>query len=173
MTTLITGGAKCGKSRLAEHLLENCKSNKFYIATMQPFGEEAFAAIERHRRIRAGKGFETIEKYTDLYEVDLPENCHILLECLANLCANEMFRNKEICDPTERIIQGITHLKKRAENFVIVTNNVGSDGVDYGTGTNKYIEVMGRINTLTATLADNVIDCVYGVPVILKGKLCC
>ena len=172
MTTLITGGAKCGKSRLAERLLESCKGSKLYIATMQPYGEEAAAAIERHRRIRAGKGFETVEKYTDLHETEVPGKCHILLECMANLCANEMFRSEAICDPTERIMRGIRHLQKYAETLVIVTNNVGSDGVDYSAGTNRYIEAMGRLNALTADISDNVIECVYGVPVILKGRLC-
>ena len=172
MTTLITGGAKCGKSRLAERLLDKCGGRKFYIATMQPYGEEALAAIERHRKIRAGKGFETIEKYTGLDETGLPENCNILLECMANLCANEMFRNEDICDPTERIMRGIRYLQSRAGMLVIVTNNVGSDGISYSPETNKYIEVMGRLNALTADISDNVIECVYGVPVILKGGSC-
>ena len=173
MTTLITGGAKCGKSRLAEKLLDDFTGRKMYIATMMPYGEEALAAIARHRKIRAGKHFGTIDKYTDLYEIELPENCGILLECTANLCANEMFRGKDICDPTENIMRGIIHLQKHAENLVIVTNNVGSDGIAYSTETERYIEVIGRLNARTAELCDNVIECVYGVPVVLKGKLCC
>ena len=170
MTTLITGGSKCGKSQLAEQLLDNCE-NKFYIATMRPFGEEAFAAIERHRKIRAGKGFVTIEKYTDIHEINVPENSAVLLECMANLCANEMFRNEEICDPTELIMRGIKHLQSRAETLVIVTNNVGFDGIDYGDKTNKYIEVMGRLNSFISAISDNVVECVYGIPVVLKGSL--
>ncbi len=170
MTTLITGGSKCGKSRLAEQLLDNCE-NKFYIATMRPFGEEAFAAIERHRKIRAGKGFVTIEKYTDIHEINVPENSAVLLECMANLCANEMFRNEEICDPTELIMRCIQHLQICAETLVIVTNNVGSDGIDYCEKTNKYIEFMGRLNAIVSAISDNVVECVYGVPVVLKGKL--
>ena len=171
MTTLITGGSKCGKSRLAEQLLDSFTDKKYYIATMRPFGEEAFAAIERHRKIRAGKGFETIEKYTDLHEINVPEKSVVLLECMANLCANEMFRNEEICDPTEEIMRGIKHLQSCAETLVIVTNNIGSDGIDYGEKTNKYIEVMGRLNALISAISENVVECVYGVPVILKGSL--
>ncbi|MCR5168623.1 MAG: bifunctional adenosylcobinamide kinase/adenosylcobinamide-phosphate guanylyltransferase [Oscillospiraceae bacterium] len=171
MMTLITGGAKCGKSHLAERLLDDFTDNKYYIATMEPFGEEASAAIARHRRIRAGKGFETKEKYTSLHELELPGKSHILLECIANLCANEMFGGSEICDPTDSIMRGTEHLKSRAETLVIVTNNVGSDGIDYSKETNRYIEVMGRVNRLIADISDNVIECVYGFPVILKGKL--
>ena len=70
--TLITGGSKCGKSSLAEKLLDRYGDNKYYIATMQPFGEEALAAIDRHRKLRAGKGFVTIERYTGLAELDIP-----------------------------------------------------------------------------------------------------
>ena len=64
--TLITGGAKCGKSKLAEKLLDSFMGNKIYMAAMLPYGEEAEAAIKRHRKLRKGKGFTTIEKYTDI-----------------------------------------------------------------------------------------------------------
>ena len=38
-----------------------------------------------------GKGFETIERYTDLSGLELPKEGVALLECLSNLTANEMF----------------------------------------------------------------------------------
>ena len=63
MTVLVTGGSKCGKSHFAESLFNDLEGEKIYIATMQHYGEEAFAAIERHRKMRSGKGFETIEQY--------------------------------------------------------------------------------------------------------------
>lgn len=169
MTTLITGGSKCGKSRLAEKLLDRFEL-KYYIASMQPFGEEALAAIARHRELRAGKGFETIEKYTALHELELPEHSVVLLECMGNLCANEMFGGG-YNDPTGRIMKGLRHLKSCTSELVIVTNNVGSDGVIYSRETMKYIEVMGRLNSFTAALSDNVIECVYGIPIVLKGAL--
>ena len=71
MTTLVTGGSKCGKSSFAEKMLEGFPGRKVYIATMQPFGEDASEAIERHRKMREGKGFETVEKYTDIHEISL------------------------------------------------------------------------------------------------------
>ena len=169
--TLITGGSKCGKSSLAEKLLDRYGDNKYYIATMQPFGEEAFAAIDRHRKLRAGKGFVTIERYTGLAELDIPSGSRVLLECMANLCANEMFGESGINDPEERIMRGIGHLRALTEELVIVTNNVGSDGIDYGAETNGYIRVLGRINARLAAAADCVVECVYGIPAVLKGRL--
>ncbi len=171
MTTLITGGSKCGKSSYAEKILDNFCGRKLYIATMIPCGEEALAAIERHRKIRAGKGFETVEKYTDIDEIVLPKNCAVLLECMANLCANEMFRSENITDPTDKILGGIEALSRKANHLVIVTNNVGCDGIEYDSGTMKYIEILGKINCGLAAISDNVIECVYGIPLPLKGEL--
>lgn len=172
MMTLITGGSKCGKSHLAETLLDDFAGEKFYIATMHPFGEEAHAAIARHQAQRAQKHFITIEQYTDIAELTLPEGCAVLLECMGNLCANEMFRDT-ISDPADKIISGIRHLQKRAAELVIVSNEVGADGITYTPETNLYIAVMGELNRRTAALADTVIECVYGIPVVQKGALLC
>lgn len=173
MTTLVTGGSKCGKSSFAERILDGFSGRKIYIATMQPFGSDAFEAIERHRKMRAGKGFETIEKYTDIHEISLSGECAVLLECVGNLCANEMFSGGEIAAPADKIAEGIKQLSERAAELVIVTNQVGSDGISYSAGTAEYIRVMGEINRKIAGYANNVIECVYGIPVVLKGEMPC
>ncbi len=171
MMTVVIGGSKCGKSGYAEKILDTFDGKKLYIATMIPYGDEAQSAIERHRKMRSNKGFETVEKYTDLNEIRLPKNNAVLLECMGNLLANEMFRDEEITDPTEKIIKGIESLKSQAEHLVIVTNDVGGDGISYESGTSEYIRVMGRINRRMSEIADNVIECVYGIPLAVKGKL--
>jgi len=173
MTTLITGGSKCGKSSFAEKLLTGFGGRKIYIATMQPFGDDAFEAINRHREMRSGKGFETVERYTNIGAVTLPEDSTVLLECVGNLCANEMFSGEEIDSPADKIVNGIRSLADRASELVIVTNQVGSDGIAYPEGTSAYIRTLGEINRRIAGFADNVIDCVYGIPVLLKGELPC
>ena len=68
-------------------------------------------------------------------------------------------------------MRGIGHLRALTEELVIVTNNVGSDGIDYGAETNGYIRALGRINTRLAETADCVVECVYGIPEVLKGRL--
>lgn len=170
MTTLVTGGSKCGKSGYAESLLESFCGRRIYIATMQPFGGEAHEAIRRHRMMRKDKGFETVERYTDIGGAELPPDCGVLLECVGNLCANEMFGGGGIDRPAERIVSGIKSLAGRASELVIVTNQVGADGIRYEQGTAAYIEEMGKINALLAELADRVVECVYGIPVVLKGE---
>ena len=173
MTTLITGGSKCGKSSYAEKLLDGFAGRKIYIATMEPFGSDAQEAIKRHRLMRRGNGFETVERFTDIGGADIPKNCAVLLECVGNLCANEMFSGPDIGHPAERIVQGVRRLSENASELVIVTNQVGADGFSYGDGTAAYIEEMGRINAGLAVFADRVVECVYGIPVYLKGDKRC
>lgn len=170
--TLITGGAKCGKSALAESLLD-AAPHKLYIATMIPGGQEAHEAIARHRRIRSGKGFETLELYTDLVKVHA-EGKSVLLECLGNLCANELFREdtarRRADETASAVTSGLAILRAQARELVIVTNQVGADGCTYGEGTMEYIRLLGQVNQEAADMADRVIECVYGIPVILKEK---
>lgn len=104
MITLITGGSGSGKSAYAEKYIcyvsnEKGYKEKYYIATMQVFDDEGQRKIDRHRRLRAGKGFITIEQPRDIkkaVEKLQSENClktgrSALLECMSNLVANEMF----------------------------------------------------------------------------------
>ncbi len=170
MFILITGGCKNGKSSIAEKILTAYNVPRFYIATMEPFGSEAKEAIARHRKMRKGKNFFTIEKYTDISEISLPQGCGVLLECMCNLCANEMFSAKEKY-PAEKIIRGTEMLAKNAEIFVAVTSQVGSDGIKYSPETMEYIKQMGLLNSGLASIADVVTEAVFGIPVPLKGGL--
>ena len=61
MLALVTGGSGSGKSAWAEDLVLSLgEGRRIYIATMYPFDEESHRRIERHRKMRAGKGFETV-----------------------------------------------------------------------------------------------------------------
>ena len=168
MMILVTGGSKCGKSRYAESLLDSFTGEKIYLATMQPFGEEADAAIRRHRKMRAEKQFRTVEQYTDIDRAAIPAHSAVLLEDMGNLLANEMFRGGGICDCTEKIIADVRKLSMRAEMLVIVTNQVGSDGIQYDAGTMAYIAALGKINQALAAEAGRAVECVFGIPVALK-----
>ena len=71
MLHLIIGGSGSGKSEYAENqavlLSKKEDLSLYYIATMKPFGEEGKRRVERHRRLRSGKGFFTIEHYVNLW----------------------------------------------------------------------------------------------------------
>ena len=172
MMILLTGGSACGKSSYAESLCLLFPQPRWYIAAMRPYGEGSEAKIRRHRQLRAGKGFETFERYTDLAGLVLPQRGTALLECICNLTANEMFDDEgRMTDPCAAVLEGVETLRRQCEHLVIVTNDVGSDGCAYDEGTRAYIRAVGRINAALAQRADAVYELVCGIPIVLKGEL--
>ena len=139
MIYLVTGGSGSGKSAYAESLLsgfENIRS-RYYIATMQVYGEEGKKRVERHRRLRAGKGFITSEQTVQIEQAlkkfkDSDKMSYAaLVECVSNLTANEMFdengqRSED--EVVRRVVSGLKVLSQSVRELVIVTNNVFDDG---------------------------------------------
>ena len=194
MITLVTGGSGSGKSAYAESLLSSCEGIRYYIATMQIYDAEGEKKVERHRKLRAGKGFLTIESPINVGKNQFAcageaeqaqyrqetvrkvqgssEKKSALLECMSNLTANEMFTKdgmKSEEEVVEKIVSEIQILSQKLDNLVIVTNNVFEDGVIYDAGTVEYLRALGRINAALARLADRVAEVVVGIPVELKG----
>ena len=178
MLTLVTGGSGSGKSAFAEdRVLSFGEAKRIYIATMHPFDEESHKRIERHRKMRAGKGFETVECYTGLKKVRLPESDKdrvVLLECMSNLAANEMFEEQGAHERTvEEILSGLENLMEQAAHVVIVTNEIFSDAVVFDGDMDSYLEYLGKINQTAAQRADEVVEVVYGIPVFHKSTDTC
>ena len=171
MLILLTGGSACGKSSFAESLCVRFPAPRYYLAAMQPFGPGSAEKIARHRQMRAGKGFETIERYTDYAALRLPQRGTALLECICNLTANEMFCPEGVQAPkavVKTVVSGIQAVAAAVDQLVIVSNNVFEDGMDYDAGTMAYLHSMGMINEELAQLADKVVEVVVGIPVVWK-----
>lgn len=170
MFHVVTGGSGSGKSAFAEQCILDCQGNKrIYIATMYPFDEESHRRIARHRAMRAEKKFTTIERYTDLEHLMIPQGADVLLECMSNLTANEIYQEGGAGDNTVKaVLNGIHHLLEQAGNLVVVTNEVFSDGITYDPETEKYLEKLGAINCQMAQIADTVTEVVYGIPIFHK-----
>lgn len=175
MLIVLTGGAATGKSAHAERIL--CErvpeGERIYVATMQPFGEVAERRIRRHHALRAARGFVTHERYTDLAGLELERSYGgVLLECMSNLTANECFSpdGAGFDGAEEQILRGIAHLQTQCKLLVIVTNEIFSDGEDYTPETERYIELLGRINRRLADMADVYAESVCGILLPLKGE---
>ena len=175
MMTLVVGGAASGKSEYAEGLILAAKSwPRSYIATMQPFDAECLRRIEKHRRQRAEKQFETVECYTDLASARVTTGGAVLLECMSNLCANELYSPQGSGESAEMaILRGMEHLRSQCGDLVVVSNEVFSGGSSYQGDTLRYLRLLGRVNRHLAAMADNVCEVVCGVPVYYKGKEPC
>lgn len=172
MFFVVTGGSGSGKSAYAEDLILKLKANEqdsqlIYLATMMPYGEETRKKIDRHISLRAGKGFETIECFGGLKDVGWNSKDIVLLECMSNLLADEIYEQKSD-NAVEEIMQGIEKLYAQCRHVVVVTNEVFSDGIAYEEETISYIRQLAMINRRMAKLADSVTEVVYGIPVRLK-----
>ena len=176
--TLIIGGSGSGKSAYAEDYMVSISEDrkKYYIATMQIYDEEGKRKVERHRMLRGGKGFSTIEQPVDIgkaAEKMEAEDRTALLECVSNLTANEMFSGEAPATEEviiEKIVGGIAVLNRELTHLVIVSNNVFEDGNVYDKTTMAYIRAMGRINQKLAEMADEVVEVVVGIPIVIKDK---
>ncbi|MDU4659328.1 MAG: bifunctional adenosylcobinamide kinase/adenosylcobinamide-phosphate guanylyltransferase, partial [Clostridium butyricum] len=148
MLTLITGGSGSGKSEFAEDLSVSYKSNNLiYIATMFLYDNESLKKVERHKRMRDHKNFKTIECFKNLKSLFISNNSTVLIDCMSNLVANEMYLEGGAKDKTvQEVIRGIESINNQAENLVIVTNEVFSDGIVYDDDTMRYIRNLGEIN---------------------------
>ena len=160
MFIIVTGGSASGKSEYAENLVPNAGS-RVYLATMEPFGAEAEARIARHRKLREGKGFETIECPVNIGNcLEACRDKHVLLEDLPNLVANEMFSSH--AHSTAGIAEQILDLAHISESLICVTGILTADGRKYDESTMKYLKELAAIERTLAAHADRVIEVVCG-----------
>jgi len=171
MLTLVIGGSASGKSEYAEGLILRSPARpRIYIATMQPFDDECLARIEKHRKMRAKKEFETVECYTGLAGAAVPSGAAVLLECMSNLCANELYSPAGSGDgAAAAILAGVRALRNREGDTVIVSNEVFSGGSRYQGDTLRYLRLLAQVNREIAAAADSVCEVVCGIPVYHKG----
>jgi len=170
MLTLVVGGAASGKSAYAERLVLQTALPRYYLATMQVWDAECAARVEKHRRMRAEKQFETLEYPLHLGTVRLPARGTALLEDLGNLTANELYDPAGAGEAAaSAILDGLDKLAAQCEHLVVVSNEVFSGGANYAGDTDRYLKALAQVNNALAARADAVVRVVCGIPVYHKG----
>ena len=202
MLHIVYGGSASGKSSYAESFAMSLQGEGrlLYIATMYPYkwntteiDPETMQRIERHRAMRADKGFDTVECYRHVEHIVAKRQDVLLLECMSNLLANEMYLEQDSDDGglaetmsevekagvgmsetlspvSKKIVQALVNLSTRVQDVVIVTNDVFSDGgsLTYDESTREYVKNLAEINCALARVAETVTEVVCGIPVIVK-----
>lgn len=202
MLHIVYGGSASGKSSYAESFAMSLQGEGrlLYIATMYPYkwntteiDPETMQRIERHRAMRADKGFDTVECYRHVEHIVAKRQDVLLLECMSNLLANEMYLEPDSDDGglaetmsevektgvgmsetlspvSKKIVQTLVNLSTRVQDVVIVTNDVFSDGgsLTYDESTREYVKNLAEINCALAREAATVTEVVCGIPVIVK-----
>ena len=188
MRVFICGGAGAGKSAFAEGLAQKMGGRLVYVATMPVVSDEDKAKVERHHRLRAGKGFTTIERPGALS--DLPDNGEtMLIECLSTHVANLMFNPGNVAQyaacphhgcPITETEHWISLFKTELEpilhrkgNTIFVSLDITGDGATYSPETEMYKEVLTAVNRHLVQNCDAAFEVVCGIPVKIKGELPC
>ena len=186
MMYLVTGGSGSCQSEYAENLamrlrerLGSAAGRLYYVATMYSYDKESDERIARHRLMRRDKGFSTIECYWAVSGIRADEKDVLLVECMSNLLANEMYMPeggiKDRGDKAEKQMEEtmanpLLELADRVGELVVVTNEVFSDGVRYDSESEKYRELLGKLNQRLAARAAVVAEVQFSIPVIYKGE---
>ena len=130
MTIFLSGGAKNGKSMLAQRLSKALAGGGrlYYAATMIPHDGEDDARIARHRREREGWGFETVECPLEPHRaMEGRPRGTVLFDSVTALLANEMFSARGIDSAApERAKQSLLRLADWAEHIVFVSDFIYS-----------------------------------------------
>lgn len=170
MLELILGGARSGKSRLAEKLAAESTLAVTYIATSQPLDGEMSERIAQHRARRPA-AWALVEEPVALAQVlrehASAERC-LLVDCLTLWLTNLLMLDDEACLQAERqaLLDSITELPGR---IILVSNETGLGVVPMGELTRRYVDEAGWLHQALAERAQRVVFTVAGLPMILKG----
>ena len=174
MLTLILGGARSGKSRLAQKLATPA-GRVTYIATAQPAEDaEMIARIARHRADRP-VFWQTTEEPVALanaVEQAAQTSDTILVDCLTNWLSNLFWEHRDA--PPEQVENAIrAELPRIAEaarrcRVILVSNELGCGTVPDIPLTRAFRDMQGLLNQWAADIADEVILTVAGLPLYLK-----
>lgn len=182
--TLITGGARSGKSSFAEKIAIERNKDVVYIATAIAFDDGMKDRIKKHRASRPSH-WKTIERYCDFEKLKEIEayNCAdvVLLDCMTVLVSNLLLDsglNFDVCtmeqidDLEKDIFMQIeclfSVLDKSDKDVIIVTNELGLGIVPAYRMGRIFRDIAGRVNQYIARKADDVYMCVSGIPLKIK-----
>ena len=161
---MITGGARSGKSRMALSLA-NQSATKTFIATAQPFDEEMKARIRAHRAERSDSWILIEEPLNIPYVLTNARPGVVLIDCITLWISNLIHSHNDI-----KAIDDLLHaLKQRSELTIVVTNELGMGIVPDNPLARKFRDLIGTTNQSIASVADEVICMISGLPLYLKG----
>lgn len=171
MQELILGGARSGKSRLAERLADESGLEVIYIATSQALDGEMSSRIRQHRDRRPahwGLVEEPLELARVLGEQASPEHC-LLVDCLTLWLTNLLLLEDDARLVRERDAL-LACLQALPGRLILVSNETGLGVVPMGELSRRYVDEAGLLHQAIAERCQRVVFTVAGLPMILKGE---
>lgn len=183
--TLIVGGARSGKSALAERLAHESGKEIVYVATAQAGDGEMGARIAHHRARRPGH-WRTVEESLLLAGL-LRHECRpdrlVLVDCLTLWLTNLMLSGEAPLPESGELVLPSLFERERAAflalldaglpgELILVSNEVGMGIVPMGALTRRFVDEAGRLNQEVAARAGRVVLVAAGLPLVMKGTPC-
>ena len=170
MLTLILGGVRSGKSRMAERLAAGFSGQIVYLATAEAKDVEMQERIALHQTHRP-EHWKTIEEPIHLAkalsEHGTAENV-VIVDCLTLWITNLLLADERFKMGRDEIEALITELKRERRNLVLVSNETNSGVVPMDALSRRFCDEIGVLHQTLAALADNVILMVAGIPTWVK-----
>lgn len=166
--TLVLGGARSGKSRHAEALVEAQPGACIYLATAEPGDEEMAERIRRHRA-RRGTRWRTLEEPLDLTGTlrrEARPDGAVLVDCLTLWLSNLLGAARDVGAEAEDLVSALPEL---AGPVVFVSNEVGLGIVPEGALARAFVDHAGRLHQTLAGAAQSVLFMAAGLPLALKS----
>jgi adenosylcobinamide kinase / adenosylcobinamide-phosphate guanylyltransferase len=162
--TLVIGGARSGKSRHAEALIEALPGPWTYLATATPLDAEMAERVSVHRA-RRDRSWRTLEAPLEVAAALARAEGPVLLDCLTLWLSNLMVGERDLVEVMEGLDRA---LAARGHPVVLVTNEVGLGIVPESALGRRFRDEQGRLNQRMAALADRVVLVVAGLPIVVK-----
>ena len=170
----IYGAIASGKSAYAEDYVCRLGKERVYLALMQVYGEERRKRVKKHRKMREGKKFRTVECQRPRTGM-VKSSEIVLLECMSNFLANTMFQKDGIMTDrllaVEKIQSEIFMLASECKELVIVGNDIFDDEKSYSKEVEEYILAMEELHDWLIKESQQVIEVIFGIAKIVKEKL--
>ena len=159
MNYFLSGGAKNGKSSLAQEIVCAQSGPRYYLATMIPHDDEDRLRIQRHLDNRAGMGFQTVECGTDILSSlsRMEPDGAVLLDSVTALLSYEMFRADGTMDASApaRLEAELLEFSRRMRCCVFVSDYIYADGGQYDEWTECYRRGLARLDRALAAACEN------------------
>lgn len=167
---LVIGGARSGKSALAEALVTGSGRRPVYLATSEPGDDPEMAARIAAHRARRGTAWREIEAPRDLAPAlaGVTGGEAVLIDCATLWLSNLMLARADLATETEALS---TALAACAGPVVVVTSEVGAGIVPDNPLARAYRDALGLLNQRLAAEAGLAVAVIAGLPLVLKGRL--
>lgn len=168
--TLVLGGARSGKTALAERLALQHGNRPAYLATAEALDDEMLERVSAHQRSREGR-FTTIEEPLELPQsLFAAAQAHdvILVDCLTLWITNLLSMERDVAEEVDTLVEVLEGIE--GAQIVLVSNEVGMGIVPDNALSRTFRDLTGAAHQELAAICTNVYFVVAGIPVVVKGE---